>query len=191
MPNKIINPDNVSAAPQQLETRWVLAKCVHCHEDFHVPKSRANGNNPQRFCSASCVGRARAKPKKTTAAKIKKIPAKKTSIRSIPVEIKLPSKIKYPKTPEQLLALRRSLNLGQSAFWLRLGVTQSGGSRYENGRPLPPAVGKLLDIVYIKGISPGRLKENDSAILELLKTQYPDLYASLDKATSGLGRIVY
>ena len=191
MPNNITNPDNTSAAPQPLKIRWVLAKCVHCHQDFRVPKSRAKGENRQRFCSASCGGRAKAKPKKATVAQIKKIPAKKTSARKMPVEIKLPPKIKYPKTPEQLLALRRSLNLRQSAFWLRLGVTQSGGSRYENGRPLPVAVGKLLEVIYIKGVSPGRLKENDSAILELLKTQYPDLYASLDKAASGLGRIIY
>ena len=191
MPNKPSTTDNTSAAPQPLKTRWVLAKCVHCHQDFRVPKSRAKGENRQRFCSASCGGRAKAKPKKATVAQIKKIPAKKTSVRKMPVEIKLPPKIKYPKTPEQLLALRHSLNLGQGAFWLRLGVTQSGGSRYENGRPLPVVVGMLLDIVYIKGISPARLKENDSAILELLKTQYPDLYASLDKAASGLGRIIY
>ena len=104
----------------------------------------------------------------------------------MPVEIKLPSKIKYPKTPEQLLALRHSLNLGQRAFWLRLGVTQSGGSRYENGRPLPVAVGMLLDTVYIKGVALERLSSDDFAILEFLKTQHPDLYKSLDKAARGV-----
>ena len=176
---------------KQPKPESVLATCMHCSKDFRVPKSRAKGKNRQRFCSASCVGRAQAKPKKTKAAAIKKIPVKEKSVRNHPVEIKLPPKIKYPKTPEQLIALRRSLNLGQSAFWLRLGVTQSGGSRYENGRPLPPAVVKLLDIVYIKGVSPGRLTENDSAILELLKTQYMDLYASLDKAASGIDRVIY
>jgi DNA-binding transcriptional regulator YiaG len=178
---------NTSAVPQQ-KPRWVLAKCVHCHQDFRVPKSRATGENRQRFCSASCGGRAKAKPKVTTSAQNKKVPAKKTSARKMPVEIKLPSKIKYPQTPEQLLALRRSLNLGQSAFWLRLGVTQSGGSRYENGRPLPVAVGKLLDAVYIKGVALERLNANDFAILEFLKTQHPDLYTSLDKAARGMER---
>ena len=188
MPNKPATPDNTSAAPQPLKTRWVLAKCVHCHQDFRVPKSRAKGENRQRFCSSSCGRRAKAKPKKATVAQIKKIPTKKTSVRKMPVEVKLPPKIKYPKTPEQLLALRRSLNLGQSAFWLRLGVTQSGGSRYENGRPLPVAVGMLLDTVYIKGVALERLAANDFAILDLLKTQHPDLYTSLDKAARGMGR---
>jgi len=46
--------------------------------------------------------------------------------------------------------LRTSLGLNQSAFWGRLGVTQSGGSRYENGRRMPPPVRKLLGIVYLK-----------------------------------------
>ena len=188
MPNKPATPDNTSAAPQPLKTRWVLSKCVYCLQDFLVQKSHAKGENRQRFCSASCAGRAKAKPKKTTVAQTKKPSTKKTSVRKMPVEVKLPPKIKYPKTPEQLLALRRSLNLRQDAFWMRLGVTQSGGSRFENGRPLPTAVGKLLEVVYIKGVSPERLTENDAAILELLKTQYPDLYASLDKAAREMGR---
>ena len=34
-------------------------------------------------------------------------------------------------------------------------VTQSGGSRYENGRPLSRPVRKLLGIVYLKGHSSG------------------------------------
>jgi len=46
--------------------------------------------------------------------------------------------------------LRNSLGLNQSEFWSRLGVTQSGGSRYENGRRMPPPVRKLLGIVYLK-----------------------------------------
>jgi DNA-binding transcriptional regulator YiaG len=46
--------------------------------------------------------------------------------------------------------LRNSLGLNQSEFWGRLGVTQSGGSRYENGRRMPTPVRKLLGIVYLK-----------------------------------------
>jgi transcriptional regulator with XRE-family HTH domain len=45
--------------------------------------------------------------------------------------------------------LRKSLGLNQAAFWGRIEVTQSGGSRYENGRPLPRPVRKLLGIVYL------------------------------------------
>lgn len=32
----------------------------------------------------------------------------------------------------------------QCQFWQRFGVTQSGGSRYENGRTIPPPVALLL-----------------------------------------------
>ena len=46
--------------------------------------------------------------------------------------------------------LRRKLDLNQSEFWNRLGVTQSGGSRYEAGRSVPKAVAILAHEVYIK-----------------------------------------
>jgi DNA-binding transcriptional regulator YiaG len=45
--------------------------------------------------------------------------------------------------------LRERLRLNQAEFWRRVEVTQSGGSRYENGRPMPRPVRKLLGIVYL------------------------------------------
>ena len=48
------------------------------------------------------------------------------------------------------LKLRKKLGLSQTEFWSRIEVTQSGGSRYENGRLMPPPVRKLLGIVYLK-----------------------------------------
>jgi DNA-binding transcriptional regulator YiaG len=39
---------------------------------------------------------------------------------------------------------RKKLGLNQQAFWSGLGVTQSGGSRYESGRNLPKPVAMLL-----------------------------------------------
>ena len=33
--------------------------------------------------------------------------------------------------------IRRRLRLNQQEFWSRIGVTQSGGSRYESGRGMP------------------------------------------------------
>ena len=41
---------------------------------------------------------------------------------------------------------RKKLGLNQSAFWSTLGVTQSGGSRYESGRNLPKPVALLLTL---------------------------------------------
>lgn len=45
-------------------------------------------------------------------------------------------------------ALRDSLGLNQLDFWSPLGVTQSGGSRYESGRRVPSSVLTLLHIAY-------------------------------------------
>lgn len=45
-------------------------------------------------------------------------------------------------------AVRYSLDMGQGVFWKRVFVTQSGGSRYENGRNIPEAVKTLLKLVY-------------------------------------------
>lgn len=43
---------------------------------------------------------------------------------------------------------RQKLGLNQTQFWSRVGVTQSGGSRYEAGRKIPRAVCMLLVIAY-------------------------------------------
>lgn len=48
-------------------------------------------------------------------------------------------------------SLRRRMDLNQSEFWGRLGVTQSGGSRYEDGRKVPRAVAVLARLIYIEG----------------------------------------
>jgi len=39
---------------------------------------------------------------------------------------------------------RKKLNLNQTEFWTRYGVTQSGGSRYESGRNIPKPLAILL-----------------------------------------------
>jgi len=46
-------------------------------------------------------------------------------------------------------AIRSRLGLNQSEFWNRIHVTQSGGSRFENGRPLSRAVRAMLGYVYL------------------------------------------
>jgi transcriptional regulator with XRE-family HTH domain len=43
---------------------------------------------------------------------------------------------------------RKAINLNQSEFWRLVGVTQSGGSRYESGRNIPIQVLILLTMVY-------------------------------------------
>ena len=46
--------------------------------------------------------------------------------------------------------MRKKLNLNQSQFWAPLGVTQSGGSRYESGREVPRPVRMLMALMYGK-----------------------------------------
>lgn len=44
--------------------------------------------------------------------------------------------------------IRNVTGLNQCEFWQRVGVTQSGGSRYENGRSVPKPMQMLLTIAY-------------------------------------------
>lgn len=50
--------------------------------------------------------------------------------------------------PEAAVIIRKALRLNQIQFWGQIGVTQSGGSRYEAGRRLPKPVQLLLEITY-------------------------------------------
>lgn len=53
-----------------------------------------------------------------------------------------------PITGEAALAMRKKLNVNQSAFWSRVGAGQSAGSRYEAGRSIPKATQMLLRLAY-------------------------------------------
>ena len=46
------------------------------------------------------------------------------------------------------VAARQKLGINQTQFWGRVGVTQSGGSRYESGRKIPKPIRRLLVIAY-------------------------------------------
>lgn len=58
-------------------------------------------------------------------------------------------KTKLPTIPR---VERAKAGLNQSDFWSRIGVTQSGGSRYESGRKMPRPVAILLQLVYVQGM---------------------------------------
>lgn len=47
-------------------------------------------------------------------------------------------------------AIRAATGLVQGAFWRPLGVTQSGGSRYEAGRAMPKPLRILVAIAVSK-----------------------------------------
>ena len=49
---------------------------------------------------------------------------------------------------QDLIQLRKKLDLNQSEFWQAINVTQSGGSRYESGRKVPDQVLILVELVH-------------------------------------------
>lgn len=81
--------------------------------------------------------------------------------------------------------IRRRLRMNQQEFWSRIGVTQSGGSRYESGRTMPKPVRELLRLVHIEGIALERARGTDFEVVSYLKKANPKLYTSLRKAASG------
>ena len=88
------------------------------------------------------------------------------------------------KTPEAIDAreIRRKLGLNQQQFWSTLGVTQSGGSRYESGRNMPRPVRELLRLVHVEGIDIASITRDDWEVVEYLKTKEPEMYKSLNKS---------
>ena len=78
--------------------------------------------------------------------------------------------------------IRRKLGLNQQEFWTQIGVTQSGGSRYESGRSMPKPVRELLRLVHVEQVDLSKVKHEDFEIIDYLKSSHPDLYKSLKKA---------
>jgi transcriptional regulator with XRE-family HTH domain len=78
--------------------------------------------------------------------------------------------------------IRRKLRMKQQEFWSRIGVTQSGGSRYESGRAMPKPVRELLRLVHIEGVDLSRAKGEDLEVVAYVKQSDPGLYRSLKKA---------
>ncbi len=78
--------------------------------------------------------------------------------------------------------IRRRLGMNQEQFWTQIGVTQSGGSRYESGREMPRPVKELLRLVHVEQIDLSQVKRVDFEIISYLKEQHPDLYRSLRRA---------
>ena len=77
--------------------------------------------------------------------------------------------------------IRRKLGMNQSQFWSKIGVTQSGGSRYESGRNIPRPVQALLRLVYIEQVDISKIKKDDVEVVEYLKATNPELFKTLKK----------
>ena len=78
--------------------------------------------------------------------------------------------------------IRRRLGLNQEQFWTQIGVTQSGGSRYESGREMPKPVRELLRLVHVEQIDLSQVKRIDFEVISYLKESHPDLCRSLRRA---------
>jgi len=78
--------------------------------------------------------------------------------------------------------IRRKLGLNQQQFWSKIGVTQSGGSRYESGRNMPRPVCELLRLVHVEQIDIQRLKREDMDVIEYLKSEEAELFKTLKKS---------
>ena len=89
--------------------------------------------------------------------------------------MKLTGKIPQPR------ALRHRLGLNQQQFWSAVGVTQSGGSRYESGRNMPRPVQHLLRLVHVEQIDIQKIKRDDYEVIEYLRSAKPSLLKDLKK----------
>ena len=85
------------------------------------------------------------------------------------------------QTIENIRDIRKKLGLNQQEFWGQIGVTQSGGSRYESGRNMPKPVRELLRLVHIEQVDLAKVNRDDLMVAILLKQQQPDLYKALKK----------
>ena len=72
--------------------------------------------------------------------------------------------------------IRKKLGLNQIEFWGQVGVTQSGGSRYEAGRTMPKPVRELVRLVHIEQVDITKLNKIDVLISEKLKEKHPEIY---------------
>ncbi len=72
--------------------------------------------------------------------------------------------------------------MNQEQFWTQIGVTQSGGSRYESGREMPRPVKELLRLVHVEQLDLSQVKRVDFEIISYLKDSHPDLYRTLRRA---------
>jgi len=68
------------------------------------------------------------------------------------------------KSAVKLTKLRQKAGLSQSEFWERVGITQSGGSRYEKGQLVRKPLRMLLTMAY------GSPKDRERVVQQLAKS---------------------
>ena len=78
--------------------------------------------------------------------------------------------------------IRHDLGMNQQQFWSPIGITQSGGSRYESGRNIPKTVLELLRLLYVERIDIKNIKREDWEVARYLKSKDLALYKLLKKS---------
>ncbi|MBY0239753.1 MAG: hypothetical protein K2X55_10620 [Burkholderiaceae bacterium] len=86
---------------------------------------------------------------------------------------RIPSSITPLPPAEQLRWLRHHLGENQTHFWSRFGVTQSQGSRYEQGGEIPAPVAILLYLYVRMYVSDTHLRHARFAIQSVGTCQLP------------------
>ena len=81
--------------------------------------------------------------------------------------------------------IRKKLGLNQIEFWSQVGVTQSGGSRYEAGRNITKPVRELVRLVHVEQLELSKLNRVNMEVAELLKNEHPDMYQQLKAKAEG------
>lgn len=61
--------------------------------------------------------------------------------------------------------LRERTGLTQKAFWNQIGITQSGGCRYENGANIPKAERILVFLIHVAGLKIDATSEEGAAAM--------------------------
>lgn len=78
--------------------------------------------------------------------------------------------------------LREQGHLKQKAFWNAVGVTQSGGCRYEQAQDIPRPVRMLIFMIYVAGLKiDASTPESAQQLCRLAKLQASDAAADREK----------
>lgn len=85
--------------------------------------------------------------------------------------------------------LRERSGLNGTEFWQAVGVTQSGGSRYENGRRVPKPVLELLRLVYVEKIDLKSVRKEDVMLVAYMKEKHKPLYQKLRREAAQHARM--
>jgi len=92
-------------------------------------------------------------------------------------------------TCEQIRHMRFLSGLNQQQFWNAVGVTQSGGSRYESNRAVPKSVQELIRLKYVEEIDLCTIKKEDFEVAKYLRKHEADLFKSLLKSAHNMEKI--